>query len=87
MDILSEVAVKLGCDACGQRYEITLRQILLYQEALHEGCPARFDSECPPVVYAPLLERKPIEEFLRAWEHLADAARAAGGDLSVRETE
>lgn len=85
-DILAAVAVDLNCNACGRRYAVTLRQILLSQQAMHEGCLARFDSECPPVVYAPLLEGRLIDEFLQAWKRLEGAAHAAGGELSLDET-
>ncbi len=47
MDILEAVEVELPC---GGLYEVTLKQILLSQQMIHEGCPvpADYATECPP---------------------------------------
>ena len=39
MDILEVVAIELRCVSCGALYEITLRQVLVSEQMLHEGCP------------------------------------------------
>lgn len=41
MDILEIVAIEIPCSACGGRYEVTLKQIALSQQMLHEGCPVQ----------------------------------------------
>lgn len=87
MDILAAVTIELPCSACGRTYEMTLRQIVLYQEALHEGCQARFETECPPLFYADLMHRRLVEEFAEAWRRLEEAAHATGGRLSIQGTE
>lgn len=87
MDILAAVTIELPCGACGGSYEMTLREIELHQQALHEGCLARFETECSPIFYGDLFHRRQIDEFTEAWRHLEEAARAAGGRLSVRGTD
>jgi len=54
MDILEAVAIELRCVSCGAHYEITLRQVLISEQMLHEGCPVpiQFTNECPPLYYA-----------------------------------
>jgi hypothetical protein len=47
MDILESVAIEVPCSACGGRYEVTLKQIALSQQMLHEGCPVQVVDECP----------------------------------------
>jgi hypothetical protein len=84
MDILSTVGIELRCNNCGGSYEITLRQVLLLQQVLHEGCQARSETECYPVAYASLLDPEFIEQFRAAWESLEEAARASGGRLQLR---
>ena len=51
MDILEIVAIEIPCSACGGRYEVTLKQIALSQQLLHEGCPVQVVDECPPLAY------------------------------------
>lgn len=83
MDILEAVAIEFPCRACGQRYEITLKQVLLSKKMLHEGCPVptHFATECPPPYYADLLDRELIEEVQQTWQRLEKKAQAAGGEL------
>lgn len=54
MDILSTVGIELRCNNCGGSNEITLRQVLLSRQVMHEGCQARSETECypaPPAAY------------------------------------
>jgi hypothetical protein len=83
MDILEVLAMELPCGACGGRYEITLKQILLSQQMLHEGCPvpAHYTTECPPPYYADLAGRELIEELQRTWQRLEEGAITRGGKL------
>jgi hypothetical protein len=83
IDILEAVAIEFPCNACGERYQITLMQVLLSQRMLHEGCPvpSHFATECPPPYYADLVDRQLIEELRQKWQRLEEKARAAGGDL------
>lgn len=83
MDILEAVAVELQCVSCGARYEITLRQVLVSEQMLHEGCPVpiQFTNECPPLYYADLVERDLILELERIWLRLEELVPATGGRL------
>jgi len=87
MDILEKVAIEFPCRACGGRYEVTLKQILLSQEMLHEGCPVQIVDECPPLVYSGLADREIIQELQRVWVRLEEKAHADGGELRLRSGE
>lgn len=81
MDILDAIVIQLPCSACGSRYELALKQVLLSQNMLHEGCPVEVPTECPPSAYADLVKRELIEQIQRTWVELEENARAAGGCL------
>jgi hypothetical protein len=83
MDILEAVAIELSCVACGSPYEITLRQVLLSQQMLHDGCPVppSYTTECPPLYYADLVDHDLIRDLERIWLQIETSARAAGGKL------
>jgi hypothetical protein len=82
-DILEHVAVSVPCSACGDRYSVTLRHVLLAQNLMHEGCPVHDDRECPPLVYAPLAASPAIEALRVAWTGLAEQVRQAGWELTL----
>jgi len=63
MDILEIVAIEIPCNACGQRYEVTLKQVALSQQMLHEGCPVQVERECPPLFYSGLVDRELVQEL------------------------
>ncbi len=83
MDILSKVAIEFPCNVCGGQRAVTLRQVLLSQEMLAcEGCMALHgEGECPPAVFAPLVEHVLLVELEEQWRRLENRARAAGGRL------
>ncbi len=87
MDLLVTAAIEFPCDVCGGRRAVTLRQILLAQTMLdHEGCAASHgEGECPPAVFAPLVQHDLLEALERDWQRLDDQARAAGGRLVIGE--
>ena len=84
MEILEAVAMEIPCSACGGRYEVTLQQILLSQQMLHEGCPVQADSECPPLAYSGLADPQTIRELREVWDRLEEQARKAGGQMKLR---
>lgn len=84
MNILEKLAVEIPCSACGGRYEVTLQQILLSQEMLHEGCPVQVVDECPPLAYSGLLDRESVLELQAVWARLEKKAQGAGGELKFR---
>lgn len=81
MDILDLTALSLGCSSCGSCYQVPLKQVLLSQDMLRQGCPVIEESECPPVVYARLLDRELLQQLQELWRSLEEKARAAGGEL------
>ena len=84
MDILEAVAVVLPCNSCGGRYEVTLKQILLSQEMLHEGCPVQVETECPPLACSGLVDQEIVQELQRLWARLEEKAHGAGGEVRLR---
>ena len=51
MDILEKLAIEVPCSACGGRYNVTLKQILLSRQMSPEGCPVQVVDECPSLAY------------------------------------
>ncbi len=84
MDILEKLAIEIPCSACGGRYDVTLNQILLSQQMLHEGCPIQVVDECPPLAYSGLVDRDVIQELQAVWARLEDQARGAGGEVKLQ---
>jgi hypothetical protein len=84
MDILEIVAIEIPCSACGKRYEVTLKQVALSQEMLHEGCPVQVQDECPPLAYSGLVDPELVQELQRVWVRLEEKARGASGELKLR---
>jgi hypothetical protein len=86
MDILDATAIELPCSACGGRYEVSLKQIMLSERMMHQGCPvpSQYATECPPQYYADLVDRELIQALQRTWLCLEERAHAAGGRLLLR---
>ena len=86
MDILDAIAVELPCSACGGRYEVTLKQIMLSEHMMHQGCPVpnQYTTECPPLYYANLVDRESLQALQRSWLSLEERAQAVGGRLLLR---
>jgi len=83
-DILESVAIAIPCRACGRSYEVTLKQVALSHQMIHDGCPVRAETECPPLYYAPLVDPGLAKGLEEVWGRLEQEARAAGGELKVR---
>jgi hypothetical protein len=84
MDILEIVAIEIPCSACGGRYEVTLKQIALSQQMLHDGCPGQVEDECPPLAYSGLVDQELVQELQRVWGRLEEKTRGAGGEVRLR---
>jgi hypothetical protein len=84
MDILEIVAIELPCSACGGRYEVTLKQVTLSQEMMHEGCPIQVETECMPLAYSGLVDKELVQELQKIWPRLEESAHGAGGELKLR---
>lgn len=81
MNILDAVAISLPCQSCGGNYQVPLRDVLLSQTILHEGCPVSQETECPPVFQSRLFEHGEVEELQHVWSRLENRARSDGGEL------
>jgi hypothetical protein len=86
MDILDAIAIELPCGACGGRYEVSLKQIMLSEHMMHQGCPvpSQYTTECPPLYYADLADLELIQVLQQTWLCLEERAQAAGGRLLLR---
>jgi hypothetical protein len=84
MNILEFVAIEIPCSACGGRYKVTLKQILLSQEMLHQGYPVQVDTECPPLAYSGLVDQKLVQELQDVWMRIEEKALGADGELKLR---
>lgn len=85
MDILEATAIELPCAACGGRDLVTLKEILLSQHMVHDGCPVptQFSTECPPLYHADLIDHKLLHDLMQTWSRLEESAQAAGGKLVI----
>jgi hypothetical protein len=84
MDILEFVAIEIPCVACGGRYEVTLKQVALSQKMLHEGCPIRVETECPPLSQSGLVDQELVQELQSVWGRLEEKVRGTDGELKLR---
>jgi hypothetical protein len=81
MNILDQVSIRLPCNACGQSYEVPLRDVFLSHTVVRCGCPVSQETECPPVFQIRLFDPEPIKALSSAWDQLARRAHANGGEL------
>ncbi len=81
MNILETIAVRIPCERCGGTYDVPLSDVLLSHRMLHEGCPVREETECPPLTQSRLFQQAALEAFANAWALIEQQARAAGGTL------
>jgi hypothetical protein len=85
IDILRAVAIEFPCPSCGGKYALTLDQVLLSQQVIHESCPPGSDRECPPMsmAFAPVLDHATITALRFDWSRLNEQAAANGGQLAL----
>jgi hypothetical protein len=62
---------------------VTLKEIALSQQMLHEGCPVQVVDECPPLAYSGLVDQELVQEPQSVWVRLDDKARGASGELRL----
>ena len=83
MDISTAVALKLPCNVCGKQYPVTLAQMRLGEQVLHDGCrDLQGERECLPAGTAGLLDERTIAALEDAWQRLESQAQALGGRLT-----
>lgn len=87
MDILDAVAVTLPCSSCLGQYEVTLKQVVLSHQMLHEGCPVSDERECPPLSWSHIADEELAHEFQSIWSRLEDRVHKAGGELKLLARE
>ena len=63
MDILEMVGIEIPCRNCGGRYEVSLKKIALSQQMLHEGCPVRAETECPPLFLSSFVDQELTQDL------------------------
>ncbi|MGE5111321.1 MAG: hypothetical protein ACM3JB_10725 [Acidobacteriaceae bacterium] len=85
-EILDHAFIRMPCNACGETYEVPLRDVLLSHTVVRCGCPVHAETECPPMFQIRLFEREPIKALNAAWEQLSRRANLDGGELIVRES-
>lgn len=83
-EILDHAFIRMRCNACGQTYEVPLRDVLLSHTMVRCGCPVHIETECPPLFQIRLFNREPIEALASAWEQLERRANLDGGELILR---
>ena len=83
MDILEAVAIAMPCNACSNQYELTLRQVVLSHQMLHEGCPVTDQRECPPLFWSHVVDEELARELQSIWSRLEDRVHKAGGELKL----
>ena len=82
-DTVTHIALSFPCPVCGERYDVTLGQILVSQADMAAGCHARGGDECPSMHFASLVDRQDIEALDRALAKIESAVTAAGGRISL----
>lgn len=85
IDILDHAFIRMPCNACGQTYEVPLRDVLLSHTVVRCGCPVQEETECPPIFQIRLFDCEPVEALGSLWQQLARRAEANGGKLVLRE--
>ncbi len=83
-DILDAAAISLPCPRCGQQYQVTLRQVAVSQDMMHQGCPVPYSTECPPLSQARLFRPAMVRDFEAAWRRLERRATKMGGTLGLQ---
>jgi hypothetical protein len=66
---------------------VTLKQIALSQQMLHEGCPVQVVDECPPLAYSGLVDQKLVQELQEIWMRLEEKARPGRTETALPMTE
>lgn len=82
-DILKSVTVDVHCDECGD-FAVGADVIAESQRLLAAGCPGS-PFECPPQLFASLLDPSAVKSLQQAWRALEGAARRPVRDVTSRE--
>jgi hypothetical protein len=80
-NISRNLAVDVHCERCGD-FSVGADVIAESQRLLAAGCPGS-TYECPPTLFATLLDPAALEALERAWRALEDAARSPVRHISI----
>lgn len=80
-DLLKHVAVEVHCDQCGD-FTVGADVIAESQRLLAQGCPGS-SYECPPTLFASLLEPSAVDALQRAWSALERTVRSPVREVSA----
>jgi hypothetical protein len=80
-DLLKHVAVEVHCNQCGD-FTVGADVIAESQRLLAQGCPGS-SYECPPTLFATLLEPSAIDALQRAWSALERTVRSPVREVSA----
>jgi hypothetical protein len=83
MDILEMIGIEIPCRSCGGRYEVSLKKIALSQQMLHEGCPVRAETECPPLFLSGFVDQELTQDLQKLWSRLEKEARGVNGEVKL----
>jgi hypothetical protein len=84
MDILQVIVLELPCPNCGEKYQVSVAQIIASQQMLDEPFACRSETECPPMYLSRLLKREDLVRLREVWASLRQQANDAGGELLIR---
>lgn len=82
--ILKNIDVHVRCRQCGD-FHISAEVIANSQRLLAEGCPGS-SYECPPQLFATLLEPSALASLERAWSALESTVRSPVRDVSPADS-
>jgi hypothetical protein len=80
-NISRNLAVDVHCERCGD-FTVGADVIAESQRLLAAGCPGSA-HECPPTLFATLLDPAALESLERAWRALEDAAGSPVRHISI----
>ncbi len=83
MDILEMVGIEIPCRTCGGRYEVSLKKIALSQQMLHDGCPVRAETDCPPLFLSGFVDRELAQDLQDIWSRLEKEAHGVNGEVKL----
>ena len=77
----SELRSHAGTAGGGTRYPS--KKIALSQQMLHEGCPVRAETECPPLFLSGFVDQELTQDLQRIWSRLEKEARGVNGEVKL----
>lgn len=82
-DILKHLDVRVRCGQCGN-YTISAAVVAESQHLLEEGCPGS-PHECPPQLFATLVDPAALQALKDAWREVEASVRRRAEELLIRD--